>query len=143
MEQGALHHRRAPSDGIVVPSSGDSDSDDGVVFDRPIHDVAHVLDYLGWTLHSGRRRGTCDGSIAGLERGGDGGSDALFVTDNSEGVDYSLVAFSAGLPGSIHLSQCLTPGAYAKRWRHLTLMGGRKPWTDGFFTRSLWTVSSR
>jgi len=31
--RGALHHRRTPSDGIVVASGGDSDSDDGVVFD--------------------------------------------------------------------------------------------------------------
>jgi len=114
MEQGALHHRCAPSDGIIVPSGGDSDSDDGVVFDQPIHDVAHVLDYLGQTLHSGRRRGTCNGSIAGLEHGGDGGSDALFVADNSEGVDYSPVAFSARLPGSIHLSQLPDPRSVCK-----------------------------
>jgi len=33
MDQGALHHWHAPSDGIVVPSGGNSDSDNGVVFD--------------------------------------------------------------------------------------------------------------
>jgi len=33
MDQGALHHRRAPSDGIVVASGSDSNSNDGVVFD--------------------------------------------------------------------------------------------------------------
>jgi len=82
MDRGALHHRRAPSNGIVVASGGDSDSDDGVVLNRPIHDVAHVLDYPGRTLHSGRRRGTCNGSIAGLECGGDGGGDALFIADD-------------------------------------------------------------
>ena len=47
------------------------------------------------------RRGTWDGSIAGLERRGDGGGDALFVADDSEGVGYSLVAFSADYPQSI------------------------------------------
>jgi len=109
-----LHHRHTPSDGIVVASGSDSDSDDGVVFERPIHDVAHVLDYLGRTLHSGQRRGTCNGSIAGLERGGDGGGDALFIADDGEGVDYSPVAFSAGLPGSIHLSQLSDPRSVRK-----------------------------
>jgi len=104
MDQGALHHWRAPSE--VVASSGDSDSDDGVVFDRPIHDVAHVLDYPKCTLHSGRRRGTWDG---GDERSGDGGGDALFVVDDGEGVDCSPIAFSAGLPGGIHLLQLPDP----------------------------------
>jgi len=55
------------------------------------------------------RRGTLDGSIAGLERSRDGGGDALFVTDDGGGVDYSLVASSAGLPGGIHLSQLPDP----------------------------------
>jgi len=73
-----------------------------------------VLDYPGWTLHLGRRRGTCNGSIAGLECGGDGGGDALFIADDSEGVNYSLVAFSAGLPGSIHLSQLPDPRSICK-----------------------------
>jgi len=114
MDRGALHHQRTPSDGIVVASGGNSDSDDGVVFDRPIHDVAHVLDYPGWALHSGQRRGMCDGSIAGLERGGDGGGDALFIADDGEGVDYSPVAFSAGPPGSIHLSQLPDPQSVRK-----------------------------
>jgi len=114
MDQGALHHRHAPSDGIVVASGSDSNSDDGVVFDQPIHDVAHVLDYLGQMLHLGRRHGMCDGSIAGLEHGGDGGGDALFVADDGEGVDYSPVAFLAGLPGSIHLSQLPDPRSIHK-----------------------------
>jgi len=73
-----------------------------------------VLDYLGRTLHSGRRCGTCDGSIAGLECGGDGGGDALFVADDGEGVDYSPVTFLAGLPGSIHLSQLPDPRSIRK-----------------------------
>ena len=64
-----------------------------------------MLDYLGQMLHLGQRRGTCNGSIAGLECSGDGGGDALFITDDGEGIDYSPVVFSAGLPGSIHLSQ--------------------------------------
>jgi len=71
--------------------------------------------------------GTWDGSIADLECSGDGDGDALLVTNDGEGVNYSLVAFSAGMPGGIHLSQF--PGAYARRWGHLTWMGGRKPWT--------------
>jgi len=104
-----LHHRRAPSDGVVVASSGDSDSDDRVVFDQPIHNVTHVPDYPEPTLHPGWRRRMWDGSIAGLERSGDGGGDALFVTDDGEGIDYSLVAFSARLPGGIHLSQLPDP----------------------------------
>ena len=73
-----------------------------------------MLDYLGQTLHLGRRHGTCDGSIAGLECGGDGGGDALFVADDGEGVDYSLVVFLAGLPGSIHLSQLPDPRSVHK-----------------------------
>jgi len=80
-----------------------------VVFDQPIHDVTHVPDYPERTLRSGRRRRTWDGSIAGLERGRDGGGDALFVADDGEGVDYSPVAFSARLPGGIHLSQLPDP----------------------------------
>jgi len=32
MDQGALHHWRAPSDGIIVASGSDSNSNDGVVF---------------------------------------------------------------------------------------------------------------
>jgi len=50
-----------------------------------------------------------DGSIAGLEHSGDGGGDALFITDDGGGVDYSLVVSSAGLPGGIHLSQLPDP----------------------------------
>ena len=76
-----------------------------MVFDRPIHNVAHVPDYSERMLCSGWRRGTWDGSIAGLKHGGDGGGDALFVADDGEGVDYSPVTFLAGLPGGIHLSQ--------------------------------------
>jgi len=55
------------------------------------------------------RCGTLDGSIAGLEHSRDGGGDALFVADDSGGVDYSPVASSAGLPGGIHLSQLPDP----------------------------------
>jgi len=47
LERGALHHRHTPSDGIVVASGGNSDSDDRVVFDRPIHNITHVTDYPG------------------------------------------------------------------------------------------------
>jgi len=61
------------------------------------------------------RRGTSDGSIAGLERSGDGGGDALFIADDGEGVDYSPVAFSAGLPGGIHLSQLPDPAPECTR----------------------------
>jgi len=50
-----------------------------------------------------------DGSIAGLEHGGDGGGDALFVADDGESVNYSPVVFSAGLPAGIHLSQLPDP----------------------------------
>jgi len=111
MDRGALHHQCAPSGGVVVASSSDSDSDDRVVFefDRLIHDVAHVPDYPEPTLCPGRRRRTWDGSIAGLECGGDGGGDTLFVTDDGEGVDYSPVAFLARLPGGIHLLQLPDP----------------------------------
>jgi len=45
LDQGALHHWCTPSDSIVVASSGDADSDDGVVFDQPIHNIAYVSDY--------------------------------------------------------------------------------------------------
>ena len=55
------------------------------------------------------RRGTLDGSIAGLERSGDGGGDALFVADDGGGVNYSPVVSLAGLPGGIHLSQLPDP----------------------------------
>ena len=81
MDQGALHHRHTPSDGIIVASGGDSDSDNRVVFNQLIHNVTHLPDYLERTLRSGRRRGPWDGSIPGLERGGGGGGDALFVAD--------------------------------------------------------------
>jgi len=53
LERGALHHWRTPSDGIVVASGGDSDSDDRVVFDRPIHNITHVTDYPGQTMRLG------------------------------------------------------------------------------------------
>jgi len=33
LDRGALHHQCTPSDGIIVASSSDSDSDDRVVFD--------------------------------------------------------------------------------------------------------------
>jgi len=104
MDRGALHHRHAPSE--VVASSGDSDSDNGVVFDWPVHNVSHVPDYPERMLCSGQRQGTWDG---GDGRSGDGGGDTLFVIDDGEGVDYSLIAFSAGLPGGIHLSQLPDP----------------------------------
>jgi len=68
-----------------------------------------VPDYPEPTLCPGQRHGTWDGSIAGLKRGGDGGGDTLFVTNDGEGVDYSPVAFSARLPGGIHLSQLPDP----------------------------------
>ena len=53
LDQGALHHRRTPSDGIVVASGGDSDSDNGVVYDLPIHSIAHVMDYPGQMMRLG------------------------------------------------------------------------------------------
>ena len=53
LDRGALHHRRTPSDGIVVASGGDSDSDDGVVFGLPIHSIAHVKNYPGQTMRLG------------------------------------------------------------------------------------------
>ena len=108
LDRGGLHHRRTPSDGIIVASGSDSNSDDGVVFDRPIHNITHVPDYLEWTLRSGQGAGW-GGSIAGLERSGDGGGDALFIADDGEGVDCSLVTLSAGLPGGIHHSQLPDP----------------------------------
>jgi len=89
----------------------------------------------------GTRHGTWDGSIAGLEHSRDGGGDALFIANDGEGIDYSPVAFSARLPGGIHLLQF--PRVNARHWRHLTQIGGRKPWTVGFFTRGSWTASLR
>ena len=67
----------------------------------------------------GTRRGTWDGSIAGLERSRDGGGDALFIAGDGEGVDYSLVAFLARLPGSIHLLQLPDPAP-----EHMQGVGG-------------------
>jgi len=56
----------------------------------------------------------CNGSIAGLKCSRDGGGDALFIADDGEGVDYSLVMFLAGPPGSIHLSQLPDPQSVRK-----------------------------
>ena len=53
LDRGALHHRHTPSDSIIVASDGDSDSDDGVVFDLPIHSITHVTDYPGQTMRLG------------------------------------------------------------------------------------------
>ena len=102
-----MHHWCAPSDGVVVASSSDSNSNNRVVFDQPIHDVTQ--DYPEPTLRSGWRCRTWDGSIAGLECGGDGGDNALFIANNGEGVDYSPVVFLARLPGGVHLSQLPDP----------------------------------
>jgi len=57
LDRGALHHQHTPSNSVVVASSGDSDSDDGVVFDQPIHNIAHVPDYLERMLRSGQGTG--------------------------------------------------------------------------------------
>jgi len=53
LDRGALHHWRTPSDGIVVASGSDSNSDNGVVFDLPIHSITHVTDYPGQTMRLG------------------------------------------------------------------------------------------
>ena len=77
--------------------SGDGDSPP----ERPIHDVSYVPDYPTRSLRSGRLR---DGGGGRVERGGRGG--AMF----SEGqTDSHPIAFSAGLPGGIQLSQLPDP----------------------------------
>ena len=104
MDQGALHHWHAPSE--VVASSGNSDSNDRVG-SNGLYTMSLMYQTI-WSVHSIRDgdKGQWD---SGDGCGGDGGGDALFVVDDGEGIDYSPIAFSAGLPGGIHLLQLPDP----------------------------------
>ena len=70
-------------------STADESSDSGSSDDRPMHDIAHVLNFPKRSLHSGHMRG---------EPGG----------------DMCDVAFSARLPGGIELSQMPDPRSVHK-----------------------------
>ena len=141
LDQGALHHRCTPSDGIVVASGGDSDSDNGVVFDQPIHNVTHVPDYPEQMLHLGQGMG--HGMVVLLVSSA---AEMGVVTPHSSPmmVKASITLWSCSWLGCLAafiIRSCLTPRAYMRLWRHLTRMGGRRPWTDGFFTVSSWMTS--
>ena len=94
--------RTAPMDGgqAADDSGNDDDGDGDSPPVRPIHDVSHVPDYPTRSLRSGRLRDGGDG----VERGGRRG--AMF---SEEQTDIHPVAFSAGLPGGIQLSQLPDP----------------------------------
>ena len=87
----------------TVPSSDENDDDEPL---RPRHDVAHVAEYPMRSSRSGlKRHGDRGASALGLKRSGGGGAGAVLVMDDERLPD----AFSAGLPGGIHLAQLLDP----------------------------------
>jgi transposase InsO family protein len=96
---------RDKPEGTDTTRSVSDDDDDESPIQSPIHDVGHIPNYPMRSLRSGlKREGGRGGS--GLERGGGGGGSAMLVVDDA---GYPPVAFSAGLPGGIQLSQLPDP----------------------------------
>jgi len=67
---------------------------------RPIHDVSYVPSYPSKSMSSG------------LIRNGGGGNNAIL-----DEAAHPPIAFSAGLPGGIQLSQLPDPRSVGTRWR--------------------------
>ena len=86
-------------------NTNESESDEEAVSQHPAHDVSHVPDYPTRTLHSGLGCDAPGGGSASAARNRGGGGSAMLVLDD----DAPPVAFSAGLPGGIQLSQLPDP----------------------------------
>jgi hypothetical protein len=104
MDRPATQRASPHNETVNVGSSPIDQSDESEDSDhyqrRPRYDVSFVPDYPMRTTRSG------------LDRDGGGGSSALLVVDSAE---YPHIAFSAGLPGGIWLSELPDPGMYVKR----------------------------
>jgi hypothetical protein len=81
-------------DSSHIDESNDESEDDDQSQQRPRYDVSFVPDYPMWTTHSG------------LDRDGGGGGSALLIVDSAV---YLHIAFPAGLPGGIQLSELPGP----------------------------------
>jgi len=84
----------------IDEDEADADADDGsdedaVSLARPIHDVSYVPNYPSKSTRSGL-----------IRNGGGGGNSATLILDEAA---HPPIAFSAGLPGGIQLSQLLDP----------------------------------
>lgn len=102
---------------LLYKSEDESEDDESP--QRPPHDMSFVRDYLMRTTRSS------------LKRDGGRGGNALLIVN---GAESPPIAFSAGLPDGIRLSEPPIPGPKDVREATAapTLMDGRKRWTEGW-----------
>jgi len=116
-EQASCTYRASSADIEEDEGANDGSDEDADSPARPIYDVSYVLSYPSKSTRSGL-----------IRNGGGGGNSATLILDEAA---HPPIAFLAGLPGGIQLSQLPDPRSVRRDGVSPTPMDG-----DG---RMLWT----
>jgi len=140
MDQGALHHWCTPSNGVVVALTPTAMTGWCSTNQYMMSPMCQIIRSRCCIRDGGAGRGMVVLLASSAAEMG-----VVMPCLSPMTVKASITLRSRSRPGCLAafiFRSCLTPGAYTRRWRHLTL-SGRKPWTGGFleFMNSVFEIN--